>query len=204
MQNQSDNKFDRFIRSEVDDLKIEASFEEQWDKMSSALQRRDFTRFSVYRFNIYYLSVIVISILTLLGFWIFAANNERAKEPVGKDIKIKSDEGKFNTDTLHKEKSIQKGDALDLSVPKNLHRKKNSSDILEVNTEENPKDQTAIKLLSDTLKIPVQVMDNDPVLIKDKPDSLTRTKSVIPRRIKYVTKRDTIINIDTTKVRRKR
>jgi hypothetical protein len=198
MQNQSDNKFDGFIHSEIDDLKIDASFDEQWNKMSTALDKKDFMGFSPYSFNIYYLTIILISILVLLGFWFFYKPSNTLKETKKGIITTKTEENKLK-DKLIDKSEIQKN---------NFHTSSSASlikptDVSDTIAGEDFKNESTIKPIIDTIQVSSQGIENSTIM-KEKSDSLVKAKSVLPKKIKYITKRDTIINIDTTKVRKKR
>ena len=69
MDNQLDEKFDKFICSEMNEFTLEESFEEQWSKMAVALENRSFWQFTLKKFNIYYLSLILASLFLALVFY---------------------------------------------------------------------------------------------------------------------------------------
>ncbi len=200
MQNRSDKKFDEFIRSEMEDLKTDASFDEQWDKMSSSLDKKSFMHLSFYRFNIYYLSVLGLS-LALLVFWFFSKNDPLTKESFKEKTEIKKEPIAPVTILPEGKSSNGKKQPQDLTVPNIANRKKESFDISNTQTRNDLKTEIEIKQVKDTVKTLSPVVQNNATI---KPDSLAKAKPVVPKKIKYITKRDTIINIDNTKVRKKR
>ncbi len=190
MQSQSDNKFDEFIQSKNEELSFDSSFDKQWDKISISLDKRAFLRFSPFRSNIYYLSAILFALigLAVLYFMPNESNVISVESAQEKSILLEKEKKDLNKDGLHRESTIKN--------KKNPTITKLDSTSQENNYLELQKKET----LKDTTTLNYQGNPNS-TIVKMKSDSLVKP---IVKKIRYITKRDTIITVDTTKVRRKR
>ncbi len=188
MQSQSSNKFDEFVRSKSEEADLDASFEEQWGKMSRGLDKKDFLRFALFRFNIYYLSLILIGLIGWAFYFLSSERNDNSKKSIQENVIIdEKGESSTNGDTLSGD--FPKKNSY-FTIPKQVNQKDDSLNKEELN---------AVILKQEVIKDSIPEVAQ--VKFINKQDSLVRPLS---KKIKYITKRDTIVTVDTTKVRRKR
>ena len=190
MQSQSDNKFDEFIQSKNEELSFDSSFDKQWDKMAISLEKRAFVRFSLLRFNIYYLSAILFALIgSAVLYFIPNESNVISKESAQKkSILLEKEKKEFSKEGFFREVTVK--NKINPSFTK-LDSNSQENNCLELQKKETLKDTTTLNYQGNP----------NSTIVKMKFDSLVKP---IVKKIRYITKRDTIITIDTTKVRRKR
>lgn len=194
MKELSDNPFDEFIRSEMNNLSMEQSREEEWNRLTKSLDKGSFWKFTVNRFNVYYSGAVVTFILTVLYFWLrdTTPNSEQPRQS-GSGV-----------DTVYATHAWEGLDSLKLITPKTNKKASNKLSITQSDSigSTNPDSlllkKQALKLKQDSINSPAV---QNPLQLISKPDSLPKK---IPKRIRIVTKRDTIIKADTTIIKRKR
>jgi len=192
MQDSLDKKFDEFIREEMNEFELDTAFDPQWNRMASTLNRKSFFRFAYNRFNLYYLLILAATITVALLFFY------QKKEASPATLQNNSRQ-MISTDTSV---SITNQSSNKLDKPQ---KQKGSifitKDLLEKDSVlSNVKPETDLtKVQKDTIVAitPVQPA----VAVKPIVDSVVKKA---PKKIKYVTKRDTIIALDTNRVRKKR
>lgn len=199
MDNQSDKKFDEFICSAMNEFTSETSIDDHWNKISKSLNRRTFWQFSFVKFNVYYLTIIISSILFLFLF-IDSKDNVKA---IGeqKNVIVSKDEDSSHLNLTDKKDKIEERYSNNKPQKKTDIKTIGSSKISDSIIGK----KADLKLVPVTSNIDSIAIRNSNVVIKKlsvtNPDSIVKPKV---KKIKYVTKRDTIINVDTTRIRRKR
>jgi hypothetical protein len=200
MQTQADKQFDKFIQGEMNDFILESSFDEQWTKMDRALDNRKFMRFTPLNFNIYYLSLLIMGVLVAILFYLNTENintQDKNKEQKGNIPVIKE----ANIIVQNKDSSYQPENIKTQFKNKKANLNKESSNLNNevLNTEIMP--ASSLNKESKDTFIQSKLNENKEK-ISVKPDSIA--KPLIIKKIKYVTKRDTIIKMDSNKITRKR
>jgi hypothetical protein len=196
MQTQADKQFDKFIQSEMNNFILETSFDEQWTKMSCVLDRK--FKVAPLDFNIYSLSFIIIGILIaiLLYFNSEEINKPNENEGQGKNIP----EVKENIFIQNEDNTAESKKAKSQFQNKKVNpNKKMPSPLKNILSTEIVSEGLFSKEDKDTM---TQSTVNENTGKNIKMDSVIRP--IIIKKIKYITKRDTIIQIDTNKIIKKR
>jgi len=172
---------------------------EEWDMLSTTLQKRNFFRFNATQFNVYYASTIIFCFLVCLGvgshytYTNFIKPNKQVETNLGSssDSSIEA-VSKQSISVENQEAANAKSSSLSLNESKNA--KAISSNINKKDKVE-AKENQVLATVSETVKRKdsVQVQANIPVhkpIIKD-------SIKAKPKRILYITKQDTILKFDT-------
>jgi hypothetical protein len=161
--------------------------EDNWDEFEVRLHKKMFYKFSWNRFNIFYLTTISLSLLTNAFLLVAFMNLSQDHIENRKEILLYSDSIKFHDSVILKtgENTSYKKEQLKIVHSSLL---KNDSAVMAIQIAlKDSVNVNAIKSAAiDTIKTPIK-----PVVIK--------RKSIV-----YISKRDTIINIDTVKVKKRR
>jgi len=173
----------------------------QMDEMRIRLEGEKFYHFGWKHFNIYH--TIVIGLCTSLSLWSFTdrliENAQERKSIVIIDTVYVRDTmlsvHTINTDAISDEKpralsNSKKGDRVMQTLTQKPSTKKNQDSLQTSNAFE-----TSNKAEATPVTLPQK---------KEKPDSIHLTKRALPKKIIYITKRDTVVKYDTTKVVRKK
>lgn len=189
MKSDKDKEFDGFVQSKLKDMQSPDTFEEQWERMQVELDKKNSRRFYFFRFNIIYLLILVVSASVIL--WsLFLKEGKKSEKP---------EDGTGNTQELKIAPQEISGPEEKEMTPSRIDKNKTKSkEMKNTNNEESVSNLIKQEGEKDSVKpelVPVQ-----PITIS-KPDSVVKPKV---KKVKYVTKRDTIIQTDTTKSRRKR
>jgi len=190
------NTFDKFIHKEMNDLRIDLSSDEQWHKLEADLNKTSISKGFWKRFYLYtFIGVVLIALIAVSLY-----TNTSSKKPV--DSSIPKDSSPISKSDVS---SIQ-GEAL--SHNNSLSKKSETYQNLDIQNDSlnNSKNIPAATIISTdsshaSLSDSVSSVHETsvPVILPTE----TKTPSKV-KKIRYVTKRDTLFVADTTIARKKR
>jgi hypothetical protein len=189
MKSDRDKEFEGFVRSKLEGIHSPDTFDEQWERMEAALDKKNSRKFYFYRFNIVYVLLLLTGVSVI--FWSLFLR---------KDDKGKVDDGGGNSNEIQIVPTpvLKENDSVFFQ-----ERKENKSEPKK--KERMVKDSIGVSQIEkEDVKDTVKYMSTPPPPIQttvSSPDSVVKPKV---KKIKYVTKRDTIIQVDTTRIKRKR
>lgn len=175
---------------------------EEWDMLSTTLQKRNFFRFNATQFNVYYASSIIFCFLVCIGVGShYAYNNVLKQEKESETISSApvSVSSSQNTSILNDQETVERN--VQIFDSKVKIENKNIDKSLDKLEKEVVRGQLVNQKMKDS-------KGNDTLQLKSNVN--THSASVIdsiiekPKRVLYITKQDTIVKFDTLKLSRQK
>jgi len=177
-----------FNKRSSTDSSYQGGEDDHWDEFEIRLHKKMFYKFSWNRFNIYYVSLIGMSAFINIIFLATFISRTNQTISIKQDQQFYTDTNTFKTEQptgISKEKNNSS-----TNFPVKHSSQSNKIDSITTASLEQSKDTTHNVSIEKTVIAPIAASPN-PIIIK--------RKSTM-----YISKRDTLINIDTIKVKRKK
>ena len=216
MEQESDHKFDEFIHSEMNDFRIEPTSEDQWERLHADLDKAAVKLSYWKKFNIVYvIAILVITAVAVLLYSnrkiLFNTTNSKYNFHEPTSVKYTTDSSTNKNPVLNDPSLMSKGDvniktdrsSNIISSPTNSYRNIDLKSDMMDNDIKKQKSR-----FPEQAEEPEQALpEKDSAIAILAPETKVEQKQATlpkPKKIRYVTKRDTLLVIDTTITKKKR